>query len=220
MTTKAIILLLFINIPTILFGQLKGEFCHGFGFGVECITFLDSNKFEYSHIHCTGHNKGIGVYTLVGNKLTLQFETDTTNNTKYNVSIQKAPTNSDTITVEVNFFSMRDNEPLYGENSFVTDVTGRVIYRKTTDFDGHCAFKIPTILVSPVLTIQASSNSSYSYNISLDNNYKINISVKDDFVTHYDSTKTITFTIKDIKKRKVSLKSDYLEAIFSTYEKR
>jgi hypothetical protein len=201
-------------------GQLKGEFCHNFGFGVECVIFLDSNKFEYSHNHCTGHDKGKGVYSIRGNNLTLQFQTDTTNDTKYKVSIQKVPTNSDTITVEVNVFSFGDNEPLIAANTYVKDVTGNRVYGTATDFDGHGIFKVPTTLVSPVLVIQYLGYATYSDTISLDSNYKITILLKTDFGKLYNSVESKTFKIKDIKKRSVSLKHDYKDAIYTTYERK
>src|SRR5690606_42112539 len=98
MTTTTTIMLLLTTIPTMVFGQLKGKFCHHFGFESKCITFLDSNKFEYSNAHCTGLNEGKGVYTIHDDILILQFQTDTANNTKYKVSNKKVPmTNYDPV---------------------------------------------------------------------------------------------------------------------------
>src|SRR5690606_13559919 len=169
MTTTTTIMLLLTTIPTMVFGQLKGKFCHHFGFESECITFLDSNKFEYSNAHCTGLNEGKGVYTIHDDNLILQFQTDTANNTKYKVSIQKVPMtnydtvkidpferlflisqkvpiNYDTVTIEVNVFSLDSNKPLSGAYAFVKDDSGKSIDGAVTDFDGQCIFNIPATL--------------------------------------------------------------------------
>jgi len=96
----------------IALGQLKGEYCHNFGFGIECLTFLDNKRFEYSHAHCTGIDKGKWIYTIVDKNLILQFQTDSAN-VKYQAVFEKESTTSDTITIEVYVFSITDKEPLF-----------------------------------------------------------------------------------------------------------
>ncbi|MHB1277673.1 MAG: carboxypeptidase-like regulatory domain-containing protein [Bacteroidia bacterium] len=205
-------------IQTFSFGQLKGEYCYSFGFGSDCITFLDSNRFEYSSSHCTGHDHGKGKYMLKGKNLILEFQSDTVI-PRGELKIQKEKTTSEKVTIDVSIFSLSDKEPLNGVTVLILDTSNIPLAGTLTDSNGHGSIEVPKTLNSRNLKVQYIGYNSVSSTLTLDSNYRISIYLSENTGERYISKETIYLRIKDITETSISLKLDFKKANYQTYLK-
>lgn len=213
------IFLLLILIPTIGLSQLKGEYCYSNEFSEECYSFLDSNKFEYRLNDCTGPRSGRGVYLINGNELTLEFQEDTNYN-KVAPLIHKFPSTTDSLLIEVEVIDEHNGEALHGAVAWISDKLTSYTFGIGTDSSGHGTFKVPKTLTSSVLTIELIGYTSYSDTLKLDSNYVIVAKLKSNWGYDYYSNQHLKYRIKNIRKRKISLKKDYEYAKFCVYKRR
>jgi len=211
-------LLLMTSIPALVFGQLKGEFCHNYGFGAECLTFYENNTFEYSHSHCTGDARGKGIYTLRRNKLMLQFQADTPTNPENIFVINEELTSEDTLDIEVTVLDSENKEPIPFVTVFITGSTGNLICGTYTDIYGYCKLKVQRHMIYPIIHFKYVGYNQLSNVIPIDSNSQFTIYLNSDY--DYISNKTITYKIKNIKKRRISLKKNYKGARFINYDKK
>ena len=147
----------------------------------------------------------------------LQFQTDA--DTANKVSIERSQTNSDSITIDAMISTRETGEPLIGAMVFIKDKQGNRVYGTETDMEGHCFLKVPSSLFPALLMVQYISYANYSQTIEAGSNYKMKIALADYFGKRYTSADTMTFSIRDIKKRSIWLKGDYNYSAFEKYEK-
>ena len=99
MKTIKIILLFFLIVPFSASGQLEGEYCYNDDLQIECITFFDSNKFEYYYFGCYLLENSKGRYTFKDDSLILFLERDSISEMDFEVNTSIC--NSDSIGISI-----------------------------------------------------------------------------------------------------------------------
>ncbi len=217
------IFLLLSTINISVFAQLKGKYCYGDGFNVECITFLENNRFEFYYRNCTDYGLGIGVYSLDKRNLTLQFQTDTIINTPIEFSMQKEVLNSDSndsdsFLIVVNVLSIQNKEVLPLSSVIIKGNADKRIYGTITDLDGYGKFKVPKNLDSVTLTVESLGFETYTKSIYLNNDYQLTIYLPERLPNLINPSAKVKFKIKDIKNGEISLKRNHKKDKYLIYK--
>ncbi len=198
-----------------MYGQLKGKYCYNGGFVWECINFLDSNKFEIYSGSCTNNDSGKGVFTIKGNNLFLQFETDKTKK-KNEILFEKESTNTDSITIEIIICDER-NDALFNASAHIENRNLGI----AVNTNGVGKFNVPRTSDVQSLIISYVGYKQLRIPIQLDGNYKIKVILAEEIGRDYDSEDRIILKIKSIRKDdSILLKHNYKYSRYETYKLR
>ncbi|MBC7863686.1 MAG: hypothetical protein IAF38_11975, partial [Bacteroidia bacterium] len=215
------IIFLFLSVfPAHTFGQLKGEYCHHYGFGSECITFLENNRFEYDYHDCTSIHKGKGIYKLNGQNLNLNFQTDSSNEKSGYVIAETKTSQNDSIEIKISCYDKKLNESLVFVTITFKNKKDSVIAGKATDLDGNCTIKFPRSSDSLTLCARYIGYEALNYILIPDKDYNLQVNMKTNFRKEYKSGETLNFKIRKITTRSIDLQPDYEKAPYEIYEKR
>ncbi len=206
-------------LPSLLFGQLRGTYCHEFGFGKTFINF-SKNRFCYYSNCCTGASKGKGKFEIKNDSLFLKFEKMKVPTFQNKVKIHTEKNNSDTVLLKFFISDIKTREKLENCCIILVGSKNEMLAGGTTDDNGKWGIKYPrsndsiTIIISGPMFYR-----KFSTKLSLKNNYRIEIRLVSDYIKHlYESWESYGVKIRNMNINSFELQDKYQQA-FSLYHK-
>ncbi len=208
-------------IPLFSYGQLKGKYCYDFGFFSECLILKNDFSFKYYSGSCDGTQQGFGHYSLSNNELILIFESDSKKSTNDHVQIIEIPTSRDSIKFSCKVICEKTKEPASFANVFFKNDNDTIIAGQITEIDGSCLLSMPKSEKELTLNVSLLGFKTFSMQIIPDVDFHLSLTLALDgtFNQILESGDTLTYKIKQIKKRRIKLKKPYNYSKFETYKR-
>lgn len=197
-------LLLLWTLPTILYGQIRGEYCHDYGFPTKCFRFLDNSKFEYGFHHAKGLEKGKGIYFLKDSLLTFNFITDTSYTNLSYIQTEKSETSAGEIEIEFKVYEKLSKDPIV--YCPISMKRNSKFSGGQTDLSGTASFKILKSTDSTIIQIHSLGYLRFFYAIQNDKNYKFSVYLAQEQGKVLGSGDTLFFKVKNLKNESLELK--------------
>lgn len=186
------------------------------GFTGECITFLDSNKFEYKFFSCTGGKIGKGNYKLNRKDLVLNFENDTIGLRK-RIKVDTSNSLSDSVLMSFNLFNYELNKKLAFVN--ITFLTKKGLIKGfTTNLEGKCEVLMEKSKEEINLKFSVLGYEILYIPVVIDKNYDFNIKLKYRSETYYNGS-IKKYKIKRKRKKVITLKAENNWSVWTKYTK-
>jgi hypothetical protein len=205
-------------LPQIVWAQqLKGTYCFGNGYEITYITFREDSKFSYYYAGCIGGEEGNGAYAFSDSFLVLAFKQEDTVRSPFVLSVDSATSGADSVHW---LFKVADEtgEYLPGATIQAAEYEAKTL----TDLDGNALMVLPKNVDKTRIDVLYPGFPSkvYSVVLSLDHDYVVTLTTKDELYHQAISTGTIyQFTVRNIRLNSLELKRQYKGARFETYRK-
>lgn len=202
--------------------RLDGEFCRNDGrdwFESDCIKLNLDGTFEYEMWHCTGTNKGTGIYTINNGKLNLNFKNqDSLTDLNREIEIkQYADEENREASLKLTLYDLMDSTKIQFANVLLFDSlkADTSIRGTSTDSLGKAYLKTANanllridFVFYETIEIPVQSNKNIELMVGL---------VQKERVYYFSEEDQMTFPIKRIKSDKFLLKR-YEEMDYLNYE--
>lgn len=206
-------------LPSFLFGQLRGTYCHEFGSGKTYINF-NHDKFYYYSYCCTGASKGKGKFEVRNDSLFLKFEKLKIPTLQNKVKIVKDRSVSDTVKMKFFIRDIKTREKLENSWIYLVGSKNEMLAGGVTDDNGKWVIKYPRSNDSITIIIRGPIfYRKFSTKLSLKNNYRIEIKLVSDYINHYyESWESYGVKIRNMDLNSFELQDKYQQS-FSQYHK-
>lgn len=206
-------------LPSLLFGQLRGTYCHEFGSGKAYINFENDRFYFYTYC-CTGASIGKGKYEVKSDSLFFKFENLKVPSLQNKVKIVKERSVSDTIKMKFFTRDIKTREKLENCCIILVGSKNEMLAGGTTDNNGKWEIKYPRSNDSITIIIKGPMfYRKFSTKLSLKNNYRIEIKLVSDYINHYfKSWESYGVKIQNMNINSFELQDKYQQS-FSLYHK-
>jgi hypothetical protein len=211
-------------LPSILYGQLLGDYYHLSRCCVERINFIDSNRFDYSYSRPNFIEAGHGTYSIEDSSLILRFQFDPRQAGFATVN-KVAEEDSKNITINISAEIKNSHEYIGLGTVRIEDNNGKIVKIVfETDLYNKFKYELPKSKDSLILMYSSFDDywypHTFNYKFIPDSSFDINITMNARPLYNNQEGDELFFKMRNLRKKSVELIHDWQNSKFEKFKKK